>query len=163
MLWLMVFTLNDLKDVCEKQCMEIKFSLSEINTKIQLASLGIVLLHNNPPPPPPPSLLKKIYWKCQLRNGIKFVSASVCSVSLVQYPPRVWRGAPSLPIWMCTLSCRGAPSPLHTLKQRQNVHHIVESIFSNAFLWMKSFVFWFKFHWSFFIRVQLMIRQHWFR
>ena len=38
--------------------------------------------------------------------------------------------------------------------------------FTDAFLWMKSFVFWLKFHWtcwSLFLRVQLTIYQHWFR
>ena len=40
---------------------------------------------------------------------------------------------------------------------------ISQSIFSNAFSWMKSFVFWFNFHWSLFLRVQLTISQHWFR
>ena len=32
-----------------------------------------------------------------------------------------------------------------------------------VFLWMQSFVFWLKFHWSLFLRVQLTITQHWFR
>ena len=40
---------------------------------------------------------------------------------------------------------------------------ISQRIFSDAFLWMKSFVFWLKFHWSFFLRVQLTIFLHWFR
>ena len=30
-----------------------------------------------------------------------------------------------------------------------------QTIFSDAFSWMKSFVFWLKFHWSLFLRVQL--------
>ena len=33
---------------------------------------------------------------------------------------------------------------------------------SNAFFLMKSFVFWFKFHWGLFLRVQLTVLQHWF-
>ena len=32
---------------------------------------------------------------------------------------------------------------------------ISQMIFSNAFLWMKSLVFWLKSHWSLFLRVQL--------
>ena len=40
---------------------------------------------------------------------------------------------------------------------------ISQTIFSDAFSWMKSFVFWLKFHWSLFLRVQLTITQHWFR
>ena len=38
-----------------------------------------------------------------------------------------------------------------------------QTIFSDAFSWMKNFVFWLKFHWSLFLRVQLTITQHWFR
>ena len=34
---------------------------------------------------------------------------------------------------------------------------------SNAFSWIKTFVFWFEFHWRLFLRVQLTISQHWFR
>ena len=40
---------------------------------------------------------------------------------------------------------------------------ISQTIFSDAFSWMKSFVFWLKFQWSLFLRVQLTITQHWFR
>ena len=40
---------------------------------------------------------------------------------------------------------------------------ISQTIFSDAFSWMKSFVFWLKFHWSLFPSVQLIIAQHWFR
>ena len=40
---------------------------------------------------------------------------------------------------------------------------ILQTIFSGAFSWMKSFVFWLKFHQSLFLRVQLTIFQHWFR
>ena len=36
------------------------------------------------------------------------------------------------------------------------------SPFSDAFSWMKRFVFWFKFHWSLFLRDQLTMTQHWF-
>ena len=36
---------------------------------------------------------------------------------------------------------------------------ILQTIFSDAFSWMKSFVFWLKFHWSLFLKVQLTISQ----
>ena len=39
---------------------------------------------------------------------------------------------------------------------------ISQTTFSNAFSWMKSFAFRFKFHWSLFQRVQSTINQHWF-
>ena len=38
---------------------------------------------------------------------------------------------------------------------------ISQTIFSDAFFWMKSFVL--EFHWSSFLRVQLTLNQHWFR
>ena len=40
---------------------------------------------------------------------------------------------------------------------------ISQTLFSDAFSWMTSFVFWLKIHWSLFQRVQLTITQHWFR
>ena len=40
---------------------------------------------------------------------------------------------------------------------------IWQTIFSDAFSWMKSFLFWLKFHWSLFVRIQLTISQYWFR
>ena len=39
---------------------------------------------------------------------------------------------------------------------------IPRKIFANVFSWMKSFLFWLKFYWSLFLRVQLTINQHWF-
>ena len=38
-----------------------------------------------------------------------------------------------------------------------------QTIYSDAFSWMKIIIFWEKFHWSLFLRVQLTIIQHWFR
>ena len=35
--------------------------------------------------------------------------------------------------------------------------------FWNAFSWMNISLFWFKFHWSWFLRVQLTISKHWLR
>ena len=43
------------------------------------------------------------------------------------------------------------------------MQHYSQIINSNVFSWMKSFVFWFEFHWSLFLRVHLTIIQHWFR
>ena len=40
---------------------------------------------------------------------------------------------------------------------------ISQTIFSNAFSWIKIFVFWLKFHWRLFLWVQLTIIQCWFR
>ena len=40
---------------------------------------------------------------------------------------------------------------------------IFQTTFSSAFSWMKMYIFRLRFHWSFFLRVQLTIFQHWFR
>ena len=40
---------------------------------------------------------------------------------------------------------------------------ISQTIFSDAFSCMKSFVFCLKFHWNLFLKVQLTITQYWFR
>ena len=40
---------------------------------------------------------------------------------------------------------------------------ISQMIFSDEFVWLKSFVFWLKFHRGLFLKVQLAIIQHWFR
>ena len=48
------------------------------------------------------------------------------------------------------------------LRPKHNGHHFAEHIF-NCISWMKTFDFHIKFHWSMFLRVQLIICQHWFR
>ena len=40
---------------------------------------------------------------------------------------------------------------------------ISQTIFSNAFSWMKQFIFWLKFLWILLLRAQFTITQHWFR
>ena len=40
---------------------------------------------------------------------------------------------------------------------------ILQTMFSDAFLWMKSFVFWLEYYCSLFLRVQLTVTKHWFR
>ena len=44
-----------------------------------------------------------------------------------------------------------------------NIATILQTVFWDAFLWMKSFIFWLKFPWSLFLRVHLTITQHWLR
>ena len=53
------------------------------------------------------------------------------------------------------LHCMAADAlvPL-TLLTLDNMAAISQTIFADAFLWMKSFVFWLKFHWSLFLRPQ---------
>ena len=52
--------------------------------------------------------------------------------------------------------------PVNPLKPRQDGRHF-QTIFSNAFSWMKTYKFRKRFHWSMFPRVQLTIFQHRFR
>ena len=40
---------------------------------------------------------------------------------------------------------------------------ILQTIFSYAFSWMKCFVFWLKFPWDLFLRIQFTITQLWFK
>ena len=40
---------------------------------------------------------------------------------------------------------------------------ISQTMFSDAFSWMKSFVFWLQFHWSLFLMVQMTTTQRWLR
>ena len=40
---------------------------------------------------------------------------------------------------------------------------ISQMTISNVFLWIKSLLFWFEFHWSVFLRIQLTISHHWLR
>ena len=37
------------------------------------------------------------------------------------------------------------------------------TIFSDAISWMKTFVFWWTFRWSLFLKIQLTVTKHWFR
>ena len=46
---------------------------------------------------------------------------------------------------------------------RDRMAAISETTVSSAFSWMKTFEFQIKFHWSFFLKGQLTIFQHWFR
>ena len=46
---------------------------------------------------------------------------------------------------------------------RDKMAAVSQTIFSNAFSWMKMYEFRLKFHWSSFLRFQLTIFQHWFR
>ena len=63
--------------------------------------------------------------------------------------------------------CIAVPHPrvtgIWTHWGRDIIAVISQTTFSNAFSWMKNFVFWFEFHWGLFLRVQSTIIQHWFR
>ena len=51
---------------------------------------------------------------------------------------------------------------INTLRPRK-MAAISQTMFSNAFSWMKMFEFCLRFRWSLFLRVQLTIFHHWFR
>ena len=46
------------------------------------------------------------------------------------------------------------------MRPRQNEHHFADNIFKFNFI-NENFVFWFGFHWSWILRVQLTKAQHW--
>ena len=70
----------------------------------------------------------------------------------------------SLCWWPRSMSPHGVTMStwVNTLRPRQ-VDAISQTIFSNAFSWMKMYEFRLKFHWSLFPRVQLPIFQQWVR
>ena len=73
-------------------------------------------------------------------------------------------------LWKCINMCQGLSktmlSPVgNTLTHWgwDEIDAISQTIFLNAFSWMKMYEFCLKFHWSSFLRLQLTIFQHWFR
>ena len=61
----------------------------------------------------------------------------------------------NLPSAKCQPFYSGLEVLTHLLLDKMTA--ISQTIFSDAFLWMKSFVFWLKFHWGLFLGVQLTI------
>ena len=86
---------------------------------------------------------RKLFWKCCLQNDGHFVQASIFELILARLVLYRVVNLTHLPLnEMATIS---------------------QTIFLDAFSWIKKIVFWLKFHWSLFLRVQLTIIQHWFR
>ena len=56
-----------------------------------------------------------------------------------------------------------APAVISTHLPQDKMAAISQTTISDAFLWMKSFAFWLKFHWSLLLRVKSTIIQHWLR
>ena len=46
---------------------------------------------------------------------------------------------------------------------RDKMAAIFQMIFSSVLSWVKTYKFWLRFHWCFFLRFQVTIFQHWFR
>ena len=86
-------------------------------------------------------------WGCPEKKGIRILPKSVrwqldwlAMIASQPWGNAVWT---SLSQW-----------PL------DKVAAISQTTFSNAFSWMKNFVFWFEFEWSLFLRFQLTIFQY---
>ena len=47
-----------------------------------------------------------------------------------------------------------------TRHQWVNIHIHMQELISSWFPWIKTIVYWFQFHWSLFLEVELTIRQH---
>ena len=115
-------------------------------------------------------------FKCILLNenvcilieiSLKFVPKGPTNNNPALFQMMAWRRPGdkplSEPMMVSSLThiCVTRPQWVNTLRSRKNGRQFAD--FSNAFYWMKMFVFWLKFHWSLFLRVQLTIYQHWFR
>ena len=97
--------------------------------------------------------------KMNLTPSMSVVSEVIChglshESSLIPDSAMSWRG----------LSVQSSPQLWHIQSKISLTHLPVDKMaaiswttFSNAFSWMKSFVFWIDFHWSLFLRVQLTI------
>ena len=92
---------------------------------------------------------------------------NICSWSALA----CWNAEPKL--CLAKLGCNWYDPLVLTLKSASATHicdlpldkiaAISQTIFSDAFSWMKSFMSSLKSHWSLFLRVQLTISHHWFR
>ena len=100
---------------------------------------------------------KKLFWKCVRKDKNIFANQQ-------------WHGARNY--ILSSRTKRRWSSMAHTLTQGvmtlthlplDKMSAISQTIFSDVLLSMKSFVFWLKFLWSLFLRVQLTIFHHEFR
>ena len=74
----------------------------------------------------------------------------------------IWKAPASLAKMFCHWQGWNRKPNINTLTPRQ-VAAIFQTIFSNAFSWMKMHKFRLRFHWILFLRIQSTIFQHWFR
>ena len=86
-----------------------------------------------------------------LQSCVTLWKGSAQRISMKEITPMGWH-------WGCMFA------PTHNLTHlpMDKMAAISQRTFLNTFPWMKSFVFWLKFHWSLFLRVQLTMSQHWF-
>ena len=104
-----------------------------------------------------------IQWKCMWIYVYQFIHK--CGPPL-HYPPTMTYKPSTSPRVLADMSVMNTLIVLRiclTHWGRDKIAAISQTTFSNAFSWMKMFEFRLKFHWSLFLRVQLIISQHWFR
>ena len=124
-----------------------------------------------------PPLIKTPVGYRPLSNGVRSMVAPQITEIYRGYP--AWRVGP---FWQDTIDIQGPcvdPCPIarcaachrvrcvlydvfNTLRPVRNRGHFTDDIL-DAFSWMKMNEFRLKFHWSLFLRVQLIIFHHWFR
>ena len=115
----------------------------------------------------PNDALRVIWWDC-VQAAREYRHAPKCSGRYTVWH-RIHIKLASLAMYGLTNATWYWHDPLRQLQQslphwgRDNMAANFRRIFSDALSWMKSCVFWLKFHWSLFLMVQLTITQHWFR
>ena len=93
---------------------------------------------------------------------ISCLFSEVVEVSEVIYVRNLTKESDSIGTCLVAGITRQVTCPLTHLSL-DKMAAISQTIFWDAFSWMKNFVFLSKFHWSLFLGVQLTITQHWFR
>ena len=95
----------------------------------------------------------QVSWK-------QLYSSCVCFLPLGLFSQEYCHQAcPSICLSFCLPLC----NLLFTHLPLDKMAAVSQTIFSDAFSWMKSFEFWIKFHWNLFLMVKFTLIQHWFR
>ena len=81
----------------------------------------------------------------------------------LKLPTCCWVSVTFYPQAFSLSDCLDHYVPCLTHWGRDKMAAVSQTMFSNAFSWMKIYEFCLKFHWSLFRRFQLTIFQHWFR
>ena len=98
-----------------------------------------------------------------LKTDLTFIHMSEIYQPLIyKFTVSTWSASHHVMLWVPLSQPPSWPITLIHLHQ-DKMTTISQMIYSDAFSWMTSFVFWLKFHWSLFLRVQLTITQHWVR
>ena len=106
-----------------------------------------------------PFLSFKLHWTSFLKLKGPFHNKPALANRLNRQWAIIWNDYGVVYLCMYTLPILGELTYLAL--DEMDAHS--QTIFSDAFWWMKSFIFWLKLHWSLFVRVQMTITRHWFR